>query len=508
MKFIGKVRTRMSLVILAILIQIGWIIFLINQLGRYYMPITVGLTVISVIVVVVILNRQEDPAVKLAWIVPILIFPLFGGITYLFLGHEYRTRAMRAAMRKGQKLLDIKAPGDKSRIREITRENPAAGGQFRYLENQGFPVYKDTTAAYFPTGEAGFSAILAELKKAEHFIFMEYFIIGRGEMWDAILEILREKIRQGVDVRVVYDDFGSISEVPLNYDKKLQKMGIKCLAFNPFIPYVSTIMNNRDHRKILVIDGHTAFTGGINLADEYINKKTRFGYWKDCAVMIRGEAVWTMTLMFLRMWNIFRPTDRDVQIFRPGYLRPQIFEGDGYVQPYGDSPLNKEPVAENVYLNLISNAKEYVYIFTPYLIPDETIIKALCLAAQRGVDIKIITPGIPDKKIIFQMTQSHFPRLMESGVKIYSYAPGFLHSKCVVCDDEFAVVGTVNMDYRSFSHHFENGCLFYKNSVIRQVKADFEETLLQCSPAKPKEWRSNGVRDVYYAILRLFAPLM
>ena len=337
---------------------------------------------------------------------------------------------------------------------------------------------------------------------------MEYFIVEEGRMWNSILEILEEKARAGLDVRFLYDDLGTVSLLPPGYDRKLEAKGIRCMAFNPFIPLWSLVMNNRDHRKITVIDGHTAFSGGVNLADEYINEKERFGHWKDTGFMLKGEAVWNYTVMFLQMWNAFRRTDAGYDAFRPECFHPEPFSSDGFVQPYGDSPLDEEIAAENVYLNILNQARDYVYIFTPYLIIDHEMDTALCLAAKRGVDVRIVTPGIPDKKVIFQLTRSYYPSLLRAGVRIYEYAPGFLHAKSYVCDDETAVVGTINMDYRSLYLHFECGTLFYRNSIVADVKEDYLRTLEKCREIGLKDTRQGFFGSLFCAVLRVLAPLL
>ena len=321
--------------------------------------------------------------------------------------------------------------------------------------------------------------------------------------------MLKEKAAAGVEVRFIYDDFGSLFKLPTHYDRKLEAMGIKTQIFNPFIPVLSVVMNNRDQRKILVVDGHTAFTGGINLADEYINLHSPFGHWKDTGVKLEGEAVWGLTLMFLNMWNAFRPTDQDLEQFRPGVWQEEPFASDGYVIPYADTPMDNEILAENVYMNLINGATDYIYIMTPYLITDHEMTNALCLAAKRGVDVQIMTPGIPDKRTVYQLTRSHYPELLDNGVKIYEYTPGFVHAKNVVSDDKVAAVGTINFDYRSLYLHFECGTLHYQNAVVGQVKEDFLKARKCCRQVSEYGTdRISVIREVYYAILRLFAPLM
>ena len=358
-------------------------------------------------------------------------------------------------------------------------------------------------------GEDWFAKYLEELKKAEHYIFMEYFIIAEGYMWDSILEVLKEKAAAGVEVRLIYDDLGCVNTLPAQYYRTLQACGIRCAAFNQFRPVLNVVMNNRDHRKITVIDGHTAFTGGINLADEYINRKRRFGHWKDSGIWLYGEAVWTFTVMFLQMWSVITGTACEFGRYRPHIYHIGEFEADGLVQPYGDSPMDSETVGESVYLNIINYAKRYLYIFTPYLIPDNETLTALCQAAKRGVDVRIVTPSIPDKKTVFLLTQSYYEPLMEAGVRIYEYLPGFIHSKSFVCDDEMATCGTFNVDYRSLYLHFECGVFLYKNSSVLQIRQDALNTFEVSEEMQLEKVRSRNLAvRMIQSVLRLFAPML
>ena len=316
---------------------------------------------------------------------------------------------------------------------------------------------------------------------------------------------------EGVDVRLIYDGFGCLTTLPNRYDKILQEKGIKCVIFNPFRPILNIVQNNRDHRKICVIDGKTGFTGGINLADEYINQKERFGHWKDTAVMLKGEAVWNMTVMFMHMWSVVNGSRAPMEheLHMPHRYHPEAFEEDGFVQPYSDTPLDGEVLGENVYLNIINRARKYVYICTPYLIIDNEMMTALCLAAKSGVDVRIMTPGVPDKKMVFLLTQSYYEQLLEAGVRVNEYQPGFLHAKSFVCDDEIAVVGTINLDYRSLYLHFENGVWFYKNKAVADIFQDFKETLNYCDPINIEFCKNRNILvRGFQSILRLLAPLL
>ena len=509
MKYLKLIFNRLFVCGLMILVQVVYMLLMLNKFSHYSQVWSAICMVLSILVVLFIVNKEDNPAYKIAWIIPILLFPIFGGLLYLFLGNKKPTRRMRDKIEKEHEKHKCRVQNQEV-IKDIEKQDLRVAGQVRYLSNHvGFPIYENTNATYYKSGEENFKDMIRELKAAKHYIFMEYFIIDEGDMWDTILDILEQKAQEGLDVRLIYDDMGCVSNLPYKYDRILEARGIKCMAFNPFIPFVSLAMNNRDHRKILVIDGHTGFTGGINLADEYINTKERFGYWKDTGIMLKGEGVWNLTTMFLHMWNSFRQTDDDYNKFRPHVHLNQLLKHDGYIQPYGDSPLDEEVVGENVYLNLINNAKKYVYIFTPYLIIDNEMMTALCLASKRGIDVKIVTPGIPDKKTVFKLTRSYYHQLIENGVEIYEYTPGFLHAKVVVSDDEVATVGTINFDYRSLYLHFECGVFLYKSKCIQDIKQDALETIAKSRKIENTNVFSNGKIDTLFrAVLRVFAPLL
>ena len=508
MKLLKFAFSRVVIVGLLLLVQVMWFFLFFLELVEYSANITILMNLISLVAVLYIINCPDNPAFKMAWAIAILVFPVLGGLMYLTLGSKRTTKRLRRILEQSGRQLRPLLVQDQEVAEKIKKEDASVAGQMHYIrESAGYPVYKGTTATYFKSGEENFPVLLEELKKARHFIFMEYFIVEEGEMFDAILEVLKEKAAEGVDVRFIYDDFGSVTVLPYKYYQRMESYGIKCEAFNKFIPIFSLVMNHRDHRKITVIDGHTGFTGGINLADEYINRKERFGYWKDTGIMLKGEAVWNLTAMFLTVWNAVRPTDKDFREFMPGRYYESPFPSDGYVQPYGDSPLDNETVGENVYLNMINASQHYIYMFTPYLIIDNEMMTALCLAAKRGVDVRIVTPNVPDKKIVFWMTQSYYPQLLQNGVKIYQFTPGFIHAKCFVCDDKYATVGTINMDYRSLYLHFECGVFLYGSSAVAKVKEDALETMEQsCLVTKKMTQKKLPIRLVQ-ALLRVLAPL-
>ena len=508
-KILNILLHRVVIVGVLLLLQIIWMVVNLTELAAFSPFIQTSLNILSLFAVLAVVNARDNPSYKLAWVIAILVFPLLGGTMYLLFSGWLPSKNLRNKLTRVENQLRPFIKQDKEVFDALCEDDPTAAGQARYIGDFAkFPVWTDSTATYFKSGEENFPVLLDELRKAEHFIFLEYFIVEEGEMWNSILDILKEKAAAGVDVRMLYDDLGSVFVLPYKYYRTLESYGIRCEAFNKFIPVFSLVMNNRDHRKILVVDGHTAFTGGINLADEYINKKEKFGYWKDTGIMVRGKAAVNLTAMFLTVWNTVRPTDTDFSKFLPHTYHSGIFHGDGYIQPYGDSPLDKETVGEYVYLNMISAARRYLYIFTPYLIVDNEMMTALCLAAKRGVDVRIVTPGIPDKKLVYWLTQSYYRQFIDNGVKIYQYLPGFIHAKVFVCDDVYATVGTINLDYRSLYLHFECGVFLCHCNEIEKIKEDAIETMGQSLLiTKELARRSLPVRLIQ-AVLRVFAPLL
>ncbi|MEG0615324.1 MAG: cardiolipin synthase [Oscillospiraceae bacterium] len=502
--------SRVLLIGIPIIIQAALIIIMVLKFSEYYIWFYAICAILSLFVVFHIINDESNPGYKIAWIVPILIFPIFGGLAYLVFGTNKSNKHIKNSVAKLNEICDKELVQDFSVKKEICEQDKSVANQFKYINDYGhFPVYNNTSSKYFTVGEEKFEALKEELKKAKHYIFLEYFIIQEGVMWDAILEILEEKAKEGVDIRLIYDDGGSLFTLPQKYTKILAKKGIKALAFNPFKPFLSVIMNNRDHRKIVVIDGYVAFTGGINLSDEYINLVPRFGHWKDTAIMIKGEAVWSFTIMFLTLWNSQWRTDEGYDQFKPHYYHREDFVGDGYVLPYADSPLDMEAVGETVYLNLITKAKDYIYINTPYLIIDNEMVTALCNAAKSGVDVRINTPHIADKKIVYEITKANCKPLVEAGVKIYEYTPGFLHAKSFVVDDKLASIGTINLDYRSLYLHFECAALLYNSKTVIDIRDDFKNTLKVSKLVTLKDLNEVSIKKkITRYLLKVFAPLM
>lgn len=508
-KFLQRALNRVVITAIIVLLQVGFFLLEILRWGNYYVGIAFGLRLLTVCAVIYIIWRPNNPAVKLAWIVPIMLFPLFGGVMYLFFGHVIVPKKLKESMERTDALVQKNLVQDETIWEALSAENQAIANQSSYILTYAkTPIWNHTTSTYFPDGLPYWETLLADLEKAQHFIFLEFFILGEGRMWNTVLEVLERKVREGVEVRLMYDDVGSVFLLPKNYNEVIEKKGIKCVAFNRLVPFLSLVLNNRDHRKIVVIDGKVGYTGGINMADEYINDTHPYGeHWKDSGIRIEGEAVWNFTVMFLQMWNMSRYTEEDYGRYRYHFKEPLF--ANGYVQPYMDTPLDNEILGENVYLNMIGNARKYLYIYTPYLVTDNEMITALKLASKRGVDVRIVTPGVPDKKFVYWLTQSNYQNLIEAGIEVYQYTPGFIHSKCVLCDDEVATVGTINFDYRSFYHHFECGVYLYRADAIEALKKDMEETFV-LSEQITLEWcRDKFVKiNVIGPLLKLFSPLL
>lgn len=499
---------RLVFVLLSVLIQVGWIVFLVMKLNEYYSGISIITSILALVVVLRIYGMEMNSAFKMPWIILILLFPVMGLCIYFVFGHPNVTRKMRHRFEQIDSELESKLSQDSSIIKEIEEENYPIANQMRYIKDYGkYPVYSNTDVEYYLDAADGLKAQKEEMEKAEHFIFMEYHAIEESASFLGVMEILAKKAKQGVDVRIFYDDIGSIGFINTDFIKRMEAQGIKCRVFNPIFPILNVFMNNRDHRKITVIDGKVGFTGGYNLADEYFNITHPYGHWKDTGIKLTGDAVRSLTVMFLEMWNVSKKTDEDYDRFLPSISYKA--KENSYVQPYADSPLDNECMGENVYLNMIKNAKREIYFITPYLIISDEMNRELGLASKRGVDVRIITPGIPDKKVIYEVTRSYYARLVESGVKIYEYTPGFIHAKQCVCDGESAVIGTINLDFRSLYLHFENGVYLYGVSAVDEMRNDFKQTLKVCENVseKYKNGRSAVLRG-RQCILRLLAPLL
>ena len=440
---------RTMYVLTAIGIQLFVLFTAFSWLSDHVFFVYGGFTLLSTVVVIYILNKRQNASYQLAWIIPILVFPVFGALFYLFM--EFQTEKTRLA-RRLDTLVDETRPyliQEKGVLKRLSMMSRGTAHLAYYMSNHGgYPMYEHTGAEYFPLGDDMFPRLLEEIKQAKRYIFMEYFIVERGEMWDAVLEILKQKVKEGVEVRVMYDGMCSLTLLPYCYPKELEQYGIQCKMFSPVRPVLSSYQNNRDHRKITVIDGYTAFTGGVNLADEYINHKERFGHWKDTAIMMKGDAVRSFLMMFLQLWNLEQETTENYGKYLPDpdVVYPEHLDMRGFVMPYSDSPLDHENVGEYVYLDILNEARINVHIMTPYLILDSDMITALTFSAKRGVETVIIMPHIPDKVYAYLLARSYYEELLTAGVQIYEYTPGFIHAKSFVSDDEKAVVGSINRD--------------------------------------------------------------
>ena len=499
--------SRVAFTALSVLLQVLWIVWAAIKLTRYYAWIQLSLSVLAFLLALRIYGRSTNSATKITWIIVVLTFPILGVCLYLIFGRSDAVKTMRGRFfRTNEKLQPhYPAPLDRAAL----PPDPGVQNQVHYLQTEaGYPAYRNTDVTYYSDTTAALEAQKADLRRAQHFIFMEYHAIEDSTAWQGIEDILAERAAAGVEVRVFYDDMGSIGFVDTAFAKKLQQRGIQCRVFNPIVPVLNVFMNNRDHRKITVIDGQIGYTGGYNLADEYFNLTHPYGQWKDSGVRLQGDAVRSLTLIFLEMWGTTQKETPDIEPYLPAAA--YTAQENATVLPYADNPLDEKRVGEDVYLNIINSAQQYVYITTPYLILSDEMQRALVLAAQRGVDVRIITPGIPDKKIIFSVTRSYYARLVAGGVQIYEYTPGFIHAKQFVADGKVAVVGTINLDYRSLYLHFENACWFSGCQAVADVRRDFDTLFPQCENVTAqydRGQRSLALRGMQ-CVLRLFSPLL
>ncbi len=491
-KLIRFLTSRLFIFAFLIILQMGILALSIVKLQELSVYFYMFCQILSLVVVFFIIGKDDNPNYKIAWIIPIMAFPVFGGVFYLFFGRRGISKKVKKILKTAKK---VKMNED---ILSSLKENPEVYKQASYISGIGYPIYRNTETSFLSPGEKFLEILIAELKKAKKFIYLEFFIIEEGVFWNQILDILTEKVKEGVDVRVMYDDMGCIKTLPDGYVKKLKKLGIKAKVFNPFVPSVDLFMNNRDHRKICVIDGNVGFTGGINLADEYINEKPRFGHWKDAGIMLKGEAVLSLTSMFLHLWGSEEKRT----------LPDTPFATDGYVMPFSDMPIDRELTGENIYLNMINSAKTSIFIETPYLIIDNEMLSALCLAAKSGIKVIIVTPGIPDKWFVHEVTRSNYKRLIESGVNVYEYKNGFIHSKIVITDRECAVIGTQNFDYRSLYLHFECGVWMYKSKAVYEADDDFKEIIKVSKKIEKSDLKIPWYKSMVRGFLKLFSPLL
>lgn len=516
-----KPRTRSikaMLLLIIFVIQIIWFISMFNSLVAYSVWLDVILTIFSFLMILYLVIKNESPAYRTSWIILITLFPIFGGLFYFLFGNK-RPASRMAKKIQTQVDKDLDKMSEVSSAKELlVSRDFRVGSLANYINNYAnMPVHTNTDVEYFPSGESMMESLIRDLKTAENHIFVEFFIIEGGKMSGAIFDVLKEKAAAGVDVRLIYDDFGCLMRLSEDFDAQMEAIGIKTLKFNPIKPNLTLAYNTRDHRKIIEIDSKIAYTGGLNLADEYINAVDRFGYWKDNMIRIQGPAIWNLTTLFLDMWNAFYPTDESYDEFRD-YAKfaeteammdqPAIVASKGFVQPFGDSPLDDEALGENVYRDILNIAEDYVYIYTPYLVISYELQQALTLAAKRGVDVRLMTPGTPDKKTVYRMTQSYYAPLLEAGVRIYEYTPGFLHAKTFICDDKIASIGTINLDYRSLYLHFETSTMLYYHPTIETIKADFLDSQADSQEIFIEDTHTSFIGQIWESLLRLVAPFV
>ncbi|WP_292214266.1 cardiolipin synthase [Butyrivibrio sp.] len=502
---------RMVIAVLSVVINSLLVVWGVIWLNNTWHWLSMLLTVISVLVVLGIYSMYKTASIKMPWIMLIMAMPVAGLVLYLLVGLNGSTNKMRRRYEAIDKVLLPLLPEDSEIQKEIKKDAPYLANITHYIKKySGYPVYKNTDITYFDDALKGIEAQKDALKQAKEFIFMEYHAIEDAESWHSIQDILEEKVKEGVEVRVFYDDMGSIGFVNTDFVKRLRAKGIRARVFNPFAPGLNLFLNNRDHRKITVIDGKIGFTGGYNIANEYFHLAEPYGFWKDTGIKLEGDAVKSLTVTFLEMWNAIKGNDIDDVTF-DRYLRDYEYTAGnkGYVVPYADNPMDGEQVGEEVYMSIANMAKDYVWFITPYLIITEEMTHTLSLAAKRGVDVRIVTPGIPDKKIVYSLTRSYYNGLARNGVKIYEYTPGFCHAKMSIADDFVATCGTINLDYRSLYHHFENGCLYADCDAVKKTKEDFEQIFKESKEVT--EYYASG-RGAFLRfsqlILRLSAPLM
>ena len=501
---------RTGLILVLLLLQVGVLFSVFQWFGALVPHLFGGAMAFTAFMVVYLLNSDMDNSAKITWLVVIAIVPVLGVVLFWWTKGEVGHRMLKHRLKQLEEETRSELPQDPAALEHLEKQNDGAASLANYLRGHGggFPVYENTRVTYFPSGEAKFAELLKQLEQAEHYIFLEYFIVSEGLMWGRILEILARKAAKGVDVRVMYDGTCELTTLPRDYPQRLEKLNIACKVFSPLQPFVSTHYNYRDHRKVLVIDGKVGFTGGVNLADEYINAVEKYGRWKDAAVMLEGEGVRSLTALFLQMWGIAQEPEFNEFLKQP---IPAPAEAKGFVAPYGDCPLDGERVGELVYIDLLNRARKYIHIMTPYLILDGELETALKFAAERGVDVHLILPGKPDKKFPYALAKTHYAALLRSGVKISEWVPGFVHAKVFVVDDREAVVGTINLDYRSLYHHFEDAVWMVEMPCIPAIEEDFQRTLAQCrsvAPTKQSIWQGKWLLRLSGHLLKAIAPLL
>ena len=536
---------RMIFTVISIIIELAVIAALIYFAGQKAAWIYTILRIAAVVIVLYIYSEHNSATIRMTWIILVLLMPIAGTLLYLLIGFNGYLNVMRKRYVEIDKVLLPYLPDNQKVIKRAGMRDGRLKGLMNHIKNYSeYPPYENTKLEYYADAEEGFEQQKKDLAKAERFIFMEYHAIEDASAWHEIVNVLVDRVKAGVEVRVFYDDMGSLGFINTDFVTRMESLGIQCRVFNPFGPGLNLFLNNRDHRKITVIDGKVGFTGGYNLAEEYFHRTEPFGYWKDTGLRLEGDAVQSLTITFLEMWNAVNKEDRDDKDFSK-YIpaaaaeraaakvweetdqkaaeeaakeavaaeapvkAPEGAGNLGFVVPYADSPLDKRRIGEEVYMNIADAAQDYLWIMTPYLILTDEMTLTLSLAAKRGVDVRVVTPGIPDKKLVYTVTRSYYNGLTRNGVKVYEYTPGFCHAKMTVCDDLFATCGTINFDYRSLYHHFENGCLYADNEAVMATKRDFESVFPQCRDVTEEYTTGrNAFMRLEQLLLRFFAPLM
>lgn len=504
--FVRTIFSKVTLAILFLIIQI-FIIYLLFAVGKHVIWIFGGFSLISIIIVLFILNSNRNPSYKIAWIILLLLFPGIGVLFYVLYKLQFSIRILKKKLLEETDISKKYLLENKILLDEIKDNDKELYNLATYVDKvSNYKIHGCSDVKYFNSGMSLYKDLLEELKNAKKYIFLEFFIIDKGYMLNTIINILKDKVNDGVEVRIMYDGFGSLFTMHKDFCEELESYGIKCKIFSPLKPIISFHYNYRDHRKLCIIDGKVVYTGGFNIADEYINMKDRFGYWKDCGIKFNGDVIDSYIVMFLELWNIDNKIhEYDKYVNRKNNINSK----NGCVIGYGDNPLSEFDLGKRIYLDIINNAYDYVYIMSPYLVLDDELLSSLKYASLRGVDVKIIMPSIPDKKLVYYLGRSYYEELIAAGIEIYEYKNGFNHSKIFLSDDVKSVVGTINLDYRSLYLHFECGCYIYKNKVIRDIKKDFIETINNSNIVTRESIKKYNIfKRIIGRILRILAPFI
>lgn len=505
------IKSKALYLVASLIFQLLVLLLLLTYFSHEFLPIYYLMVGLSVIVCVGVINRDSDTSSKILWVFVIMALPFFGGMMYLLFGGRKIPKALKIQDRQAYADYNLYFNERNRKLQQADFEDPVLEKMTNMAWNNGkFALYKNSATTYYKTGEEQFEAIVQALKEAKHFIFIEMYILDHGYMLKTILDILEEKVAQGLDVRLIYDDFGSLLNIEHDFPEQMRAKGIQCYAFNPIKPQLAIQMNNRDHRKIIVVDGRVAFTGGSNIADEYINKVERFGYWKDMGMMVEGSAVEPFTISFLQIWNYSseKNTPYEEFVLPPGQV-PVFNNEPGFVLPFSDSPTDEHNLGKSMHLNMLAGAMDYCWISTPYLILDDEMENALLLAVNNGVDVRIVVPGIPDKKIVYEVTKANIEHLVKKGVRVYEYTPGFIHGKVTLADGKQGLVGTVNMDFRSYYYNYECGTWMYETECLKDIHQDFEEIFADSREVTMEDLKSiNPIVRYARNILKVFSPLL